>query len=156
MTRFAHLLLGIGFTLSAVAACAQNVTAATTAGAAGKGANPTGPSRLQMRCMAADLNHDGQVSLDEFHRDIVASWHNLVPSADGFVSLVQLKNVPGVGKVRLGRLAAADKDGDGRLSFKEVVEKRMAYFDAADTDRNDALSLNECVKHERLLSNSRP
>ena len=105
--------------------------------------------RLRAICSAADLDHDGSVSLDEFHQDIVRSWHHLAPDATGYVSLADLAQVPRMGKGRLQRLAASDKDGDGKLSFKEVVEARMAYFEAADTDQNDALSIDECVAYER-------
>lgn len=108
-----------------------------------------GSGRLEAICSSADLNHDGSVSLDEFHQDIVQSWHSLSPDATGYVQLQDLAQVPGIGKGRLRRLASADKDGDGKLSFKEVVESRMAYFDAADTDHNDLLSINECVSYER-------
>ncbi|MBV7454141.1 hypothetical protein KW843_06640 [Acidovorax sp. sif1233] len=113
-------------------------------------------NRLQAICSSADLNHDGSVSLDEFHQDIVRSWHSLGPDADGYVPLSGLANVPRMGKGRLKRLAATDKDGDGRLSFKEVVETRMAYFEAADTDQNDELSLQECVAYERQRRSSKP
>lgn len=123
--------------------------AATATGRAhGHGARPAG-QRLQAICSAADLNHDGAVSLDEFHQDIVQSWHSLGPDATGHVSLADLAQVPRMGKGRMKRLAASDKDGDGRLSFKEVVETRMAYFEAADTDQNDQLSIDECVAYER-------
>lgn len=105
--------------------------------------------RLLAICSAADLNHDASVSLDEFHQDIVQSWHNLGPDASGYVSLSGLGQIPHMGKGRLKRLTAADKDGDGKLSFKEVVEARMAYFEAADADQNDELSLQECIAYER-------
>lgn len=122
--------------------------AAATGHAHRQGARPAG-QRLQAICSAADLNHDGAVSLNEFHQDIVQSWHSLGPDATGHVSLADLAQVPRMGKGRLKRLAASDKDGDGRLSFKEVVETRMAYFEAADTDQNDQLSIDECVAYER-------
>jgi Ca2+-binding EF-hand superfamily protein len=112
--------------------------------------------RLQAICSSADLNHDGSVSLDEFHENIVQSWHNISPDGTGYVQLADLAKVPGMGKGRLKRLAAIDKDGDGKLSFKEVVETRMAYFDAADADKNDQLSINECVAHERQRRSSKP
>ena len=105
---------------------------------------------------AADLNHDGGMSLEEFHQDIVQSWHNLSPDATGHVQLADLAQVPHMGKGRLKRLAAIDRDGDGKLSFKEVVETRMAYFDAADADQNDQLSIQECVAHERQRRSSKP
>jgi len=117
--------------------------------AAHKPAASTLAHRLQAICSAADLNHDGSVSLDEFHQDIVQGWHSLGPDAEGYVHLSQLNQLPRIGKGQLRRLAAADKDGDGKLSFKEVVQARMAYFEAADVDQNDALSLQECMAYER-------
>ena len=59
--------------------------------------------RLQAICSAADLNHDGNVSLDEFHQDIVQSWHSLGPDAQGYVHLAQLGQVPRIGKGALRR-----------------------------------------------------
>ncbi|WP_255593368.1 EF-hand domain-containing protein [Acidovorax sp. sic0104] len=123
--------------------------AAAAPGDAHKPAAKSRGQRLQAICSAADLNHDGTVSLDEFHQDIVQSWHSLGPDAAGYVNLAQLAQVPRIGKGRLKRLAASDKDGDGKLSFKEVVETRMAYFEAADTNQNDELSIQECVTYER-------
>jgi Ca2+-binding EF-hand superfamily protein len=111
--------------------------------------------RLQGICAAADRDHDGNVSLDEFHQDIVQSWHSLGPDASGHVVLAELAQVPGMGKGRTRRLAAADKDGDGKLSFKEVVETRMAYFEAADADSNDLLSVPECVAYEKQRRKSK-
>ena len=105
--------------------------------------------RLQAICSAADLNHDGNVSLDEFHQDIVQSWHSLGPDAQGYVHLAQLSQVPRIGKGALRRLAAADKDADGKLSFSEVVQARMAFFEAADGNQDDLLSLEECIAYER-------
>lgn len=122
---------------------------AAAASAGHKAAARTPDQRLQAICSAADLNHDGNVSLDEFHQDIVQSWHSLAPDTTGHVSIASLAQVPHMGKGRLQRLAASDKDGDGKLSFKEVVESRMAYFEAADTDQNDQLSIQECVAYER-------
>ena len=110
---------------------------------------PTLTHRLQAICSAADLNHDGNVSLDEFHQDIVQGWHSLGSDAEGYVHLAQLSQLPRIGKGQLRRLAAADKDGDGKLSFTEVVQARMAYFEAADVDQNDLLSLQECMAYER-------
>ena len=42
-----------------------------------------------------------------------------------------------------------DKDADGKLSFSEVVQARMAYFEAADGNQDDLLSLQECIAYER-------
>lgn len=162
--------------LLCAAACslllAAPAMAQTTTGGAPAAATPAKPAaaaqqhrpagkrsldeRLQVRCAAADMDHDGNVSLDEFHQDIVQSWHSLGPDASGHVVLAELAQVPGMGKGRTRRLAAADKDGDGKLSFKEVVEARMAYFDAADADNNDLLSVPECVAFEKKRRASKP
>lgn len=137
----------------AVCAADAPVTSPTTPARPAK-AGPKPPARpladrLQAICSSADLNHDGQVSLDEFHQDIVQSWHSLGPDAQGYVHLSQMGQVPRIGKGALRRLAAADKDADGKLSFSEVVQARMAYFEAADGNQDDALSLQECIAYER-------
>lgn len=166
--RTTHLLCivavagGLGFSLPAAAQAPGAAVSSPTSPAsaapvkAQKSARKPLAERLQAICSSADLNHDGSVSLDEFHQDIVQSWHNLSPDATGYVQLADLAQVPRMGKGRLKRLAAIDKDGDGKLSFKEVVETRMAYFDAADADQNDQLSIQECVAHERQRRGSKP
>lgn len=135
-------------------AAAKPATAAPHAHKKGTGRSPG--DRLQAICTAADLDHDGNVSLDEFHQDIVQSWHSLGPDASGYVNLAELAQVPRMGKGRIKRLTATDKDGDGKLSFKEVVEARMAYFEAADADNNDLLSVPECVAFEKKRRAAKP
>ncbi|EJE50067.1 hypothetical protein PMI14_05353 [Acidovorax sp. CF316] len=163
MNRAIPLLCAAVCTLSlSTAAIAQTAdTPAAAKPAAAPHAHKKGPGRaagdrLQAICTAADLDHDGNVSLDEFHQDIVQSWHSLGPDASGHVVLLELAQVPRMGKGRIKRLAAADKDGDGKLSFKEVVETRMAYFEAADADNNDLLSVQECVAFEKKRRAARP
>ncbi len=162
--RFVPLLCAVACSLTfATAATAQTAEAPAAAKPATaapqahkKGAGRSPGDRLQAICTAADLDHDGNVSLDEFHQDIVQSWHSLGPDASGHVVLLELAQVPRMGKGRIKRLAAADKDGDGKLSFKEVVEARMAYFEAADADNNDLLSVQECVAFEKKRRASKP
>ena len=146
------LLLATAATAQTADAPAAKPTAAAHPHKKGPGHTPG--NRLQAICTAADLDHDGNVSLDEFHQDIVQSWHSLGPDASGHVVLLELAQVPRMGKGRIKRLAATDKDGDGKLSFKEVVETRMAYFEAADADGNDLLSVQECVAYERQRRSS--
>ncbi len=144
--------LVLATTTHAANAADTSISSPTTPPRPAKAHKPVAPTlthRLQAICSAADLNHDGNVSLDEFHQDIVQSWHSLGPDAEGYVHLSQLGQLPRIGKGQLRRLAAADKDGDGKLSFKEVVQARMAYFEAADVDQNDMLSLQECMAYER-------
>jgi hypothetical protein len=129
---------------AAAASAAPPGSGATARAGAGSGA--------EQACRAADHNHDGYIGLDEYHRDIARSWAALGPDATGYVKLEDLAAIPGLRRSVLERLRRADTDGDGRLSFKEVVTARMAQFDAADLDRDDRLSMKECVDHERKLS----
>lgn len=136
--NFKKLLMGAALSLLGLA----TATAAPSTPAA---------DRLKVACMAADMNHDGSVSLEEFHHDIVKSWRALLPGSNGLVSLKELGQVPGMSRRHLARLQKADMDKDDKLSFKEVVEARMAYFDAADINKNDAIALQECIDRERQL-----
>lgn len=121
---------------------------------AAQAAAPTGQAgkRLQAACMAADFNHDGMVSLEEFHQDVLSSWRALHPDPTGYVAIAELSTVPGMRRGMIERLKRADSDGDARLSFKEVATARMAYFDAADSNNDDSLALQECIDHQRKMS----
>ena len=106
----------------------------------------------------ADRNADGWVDLDEYRRDIVAAWHALDLDGDGWITAEEVRAVPaGRAHRSLERLMRrADADGDGRLSFAEVVRHRMARFDAADRDRDDRLSLDEMLASEAERRAARP
>lgn len=119
--------------------------------ALGVQAAPVVSDRLKAACLAADFNHDGFVSLDEFHQDVLTSWRGLHPDASGYVVIADLASIPGMGRGMMERLKRADADADGKLSFKEVVVARMAYFEAADTQVDERLSMQECVDHQRKL-----
>ncbi len=128
--------------------------AAAFLASAAQAATPMAPAakKRQATCMAADFNHDGVVSLDEFHQDVLNSWRALQPDASGYVVIAELNTVPGMGRGMIERLKRADADGDARLSFKEVVAARMAYFEAADGNNDDSLTLQECVDYQRKLT----
>ncbi len=131
--KLLHTLLLSGLALSAQAA-------------------PNASETLKAACMAADFNHDGYVSLDELHQDLVNGWRALPADAEGYVLIADLAAIPGMGRGMVERLKSADTDRDGRLSFKEVVVARMAYFEAADTNNDDQLSMQECIDHQRKMA----
>lgn len=110
----------------------------------------TQPSVSRQLFLGADVNKDGFVDLGEFHKDIVRGFHALDHSRDGYISADEIRAVPDKARVELllKALKLSDKDGDGRLSFKEVVERRMAYFDAADADKDGRLSMAEVVAYD--------
>lgn len=111
------------------------------------------PSLSRQVFSDADLDRDGVVSLDEFHKDIVRSFHALDFDRDGYITQGEVRSLPDPDLVKqmMRMLRRADKDNDGRLSFREVVEARMSYFDQADTNRDDRLSLDEALNFDRQL-----
>jgi len=110
----------------------------------------TQPSVSRQIFLAADLNKDGYVDLDEFHKDVVRSFHALDHSRDGYITADEIRAIPDKTRVDLllKAMKLSDRDRDGRLSFKEVVERRMGYFDTADTDKDERLSMAEVVAYD--------
>ncbi|MEJ6006907.1 EF-hand domain-containing protein [Paucibacter sp. AS339] len=108
------------------------------------------PSAARQAFAAADQNNDGVVSLDEFHKDIVKSWHVLDLDHNGEITLAELQAIPDRASVQamLRLLKRSDSDGDMKLSFKELVAARMAFFDEADADHDDRLTLAEALAFE--------
>lgn len=107
------------------------------------------PSATRVAFEAADLDHDGFISLAEFHKNALQAWHTLDTNRDGWIDLKELSVLPKVLRVSLlGSLKRADRDGDLKLSFKEVMNARMADFEAADTNQDDRLSLAEVLAFE--------
>lgn len=121
-----------------------------TAAASAQTAQPTVSKQI---FSDADADRDGYVDLNEFHRDIAASFVLLDHDRDGYITREEISSIPDKARVKLllRALNAADRDGDGRLSFKEVVTARMAYFDQADTNHDDRISLDEALAYDALL-----
>jgi hypothetical protein len=114
----------------------------------------TSPSAAKQAFAAADLNNDGVVSLDEFHKDIVKSWHALDLDHNGDIARAELESIPDRGAVRamLRLLQRSDSNSDQKLSFKELVEARMAFFDEADANHDDRLTLSEALEFDARRS----
>lgn len=104
------------------------------------------PEAVREAFKAADLDHDGFISLEEFHKNALQAWHALDRDGDGFISDAELAPLPRTLRASLlGSVQRSGAGGDGRLSFKDVMAARMADFDSADTDRDDRLSLDEVL-----------
>lgn len=98
----------------------------------------------------ADLNRDGEIDLAEFHKDIVNAFHALDLNRDGYIAISEIRSIPDRGRVDLllVMLRKRDTNRDSRLSFKEVVAARMAFFEAADRNNDDRLSLAEVIGYD--------
>lgn len=98
----------------------------------------------------ADSNRDGEVDLTEFHKDIVNAFHALDLNRDGYIAISEIRSIPDRGRVNLllVMLRKRDTNRDSRLSFKEVVAARMAFFEAADRNNDDRLSLAEVTGYD--------
>lgn len=115
------------------------------------------PSATRAAFDAADLDHDGFISLDEFHKNALQAWRALDRDGDGYITREELAPLPRTLRLSLlGSLRRADTDGDLRLSFKEVMAARMADFDAADANHDDRLSLAEVLAFEARQRPRRP
>lgn len=139
-----HLFPARAACLAALFAAANAVPAFADAEKPGL---PMAPSEARVAFAAADLDRDGFVSLDEFHQDVLRVWRALDHDNDGYASLKEMLAVVRNDREVAARLRLADKDGDGKLSFKEVVEARMAFFATADTDDDGRLSLREVLDY---------
>lgn len=98
----------------------------------------------------ADLNRDGEIDLTEFHKDIVNAFHALDLNRDGYITISEIRSIPDRARVELLLvvLRKRDTNRDSRLSFKEVVTARMAFFEAADRNNDDRLSLAEVTAYD--------
>jgi Ca2+-binding EF-hand superfamily protein len=120
------------------------------AGAAGAQTSPQpSASAARQAFEVADLDHDGYISLAEFQKDVLHSWRALDADGDGYISRDEVHLLPQHGPGLYRSLQRADRNGDGKLSFKEVVDARMDYFDHADTNADDLLSLAEVMAYRQ-------
>lgn len=113
------------------------------------------PSVSHQAFQGADLDGDGYIDLGEFQKDVVRSFHALDRDRDGYLDTGELR-IAHAGRRNVDRavqatLRAHDTDADNRLSFREVVVGRIAYFDEADTDRDDRLSLSEAHAYDERM-----
>jgi EF hand len=85
----------------------------------------------------SDLNDDGVIDREEYHRRMMDVMLLADADKDGVLSADELAAAdPDV-------FAAADADGDGMLSTEEFVDARFGDFDAADQDGSGTLSAAE-------------
>jgi len=85
----------------------------------------------------ADINADGGIDHREYHNRMIEVFYFADGNRDGYLVGIEI--------ARTGRQnpAAGDVDGDGRVSMREFIDEAFDRFDAADTDDDERLSLEE-------------
>jgi Ca2+-binding EF-hand superfamily protein len=90
---------------------------------------------------STDLDHDGEISREEFEQRMIHIFFFADVDKDGFVTVGQLLVFD-----QSLLFQNADLDGDARLSLSEFQAVRIENFRAADTDGSDTLSVEEIVE----------
>lgn len=88
----------------------------------------------------ADRDGNAVVDEAELMADAIAGFVALDANGDGAVEAAE------AGEAGLG---AADPNGDGRLTFEELAERKMAQMRAADVNGDGVLSLEEAVAFDQ-------
>jgi Ca2+-binding EF-hand superfamily protein len=81
-----------------------------------------------------DLNDDGAIDREEYHRRMMDTMLLADSSKDGMLSMDEVPDADPAA------FQAADRNGDGVLSAEEFTNSRFDDFDAADQDGDGTLS----------------
>ena len=81
-----------------------------------------------------DLNDDGVIDREEYHRRMMDTMFFADTNGDGVLTPDELPDADPAA------FQASDRDGDGRLSSEEFTQARFGDFEAADQDRSGTLS----------------
>lgn len=106
------------------------------AAASAQGARPL-ESDPDVAHKAADTNHDGVIDHEEYHHRMVEVFYFADVDRDGYLEEGEFEQT-GRKNPREG-----DDNADGKLSMREYLDDAFDRFDAADTDGNNLLSVQE-------------
>lgn len=119
-----------GWSLAAAALCLAAPFAAV----------PSAADSVKDHFTATDANRDGTVERNEYRRRMVDVFYLADDNKDGIVVIEELREQETVGP---DAFAAADKNGDGKLSMQEFIEYRMVDFQKADSNGDGKLTVEE-------------
>ena len=92
---------------------------------------------------AVDTNDDGIVDIDEFMAHYIAIANDLDTDDSDTLTMDELPD-----SIDPARFEMADRDGDGEISYPEVISERVYVFYSSDTNRDGVLSLDEVLAAE--------
>ncbi len=121
------------------------VAALAAAPAGAQTSQQPGPMDARAAFKAADLNGDGRLDREEFHRWLVERFYFLDAKRKGYLERVDIT------WVSVEDFRAADKNGDGKLSLQEYVSAYFVHFEAADRDKDGTLSLEEVLAYDEQM-----
>ena len=87
-----------------------------------------------------DLNADQMIDIGEFHARLVEVFYNADTNKSGFLEADELAKLPLPETV-----AQVDHNGDSKVTLREFVRIRFIQFNAADTNDDAELSLDEVI-----------
>src|SRR5919106_903682 len=88
----------------------------------------------QSNFATTDLNDDGVIDREEYHRRMMDTMYFADTNRDGMLSMDEVPDADPAA------FQAADRNGDGMLSSEEFENSRFDDFDAADQDGSGTLS----------------
>jgi Ca2+-binding EF-hand superfamily protein len=124
MRRFALLLMMLAFiSMNVVVAQGQQ------------------PLTRQQIIESADKNKDGRIGRVEFLERMKEAFFFIDVDKDGYVTIVEYQQR--IQRTDPKRLAAADRNKDGKISVDELLKIMSSDFDAADKNDDGVLDATE-------------
>ncbi len=96
------------------------------------------------RFRAHDTNGDGRIDREEFQQWMVDVFYHHDKSHKGYLVLADVQ-----GAMRPEAFKAANRKGDGKLTLPEFLNTVFQDFEAADVNKNGALTIEEFERYIR-------
>lgn len=88
----------------------------------------------------SDKNKDGRIDREEYHQRMTEVFFFIDADKDGNLTMTEIE---AAGKVDPERFMAVDRNGDQTLSLREYLNGLNNDFDAADSDKDGTLDMEE-------------
>jgi Ca2+-binding EF-hand superfamily protein len=88
----------------------------------------------------SDKNKDGRIDREEYHQRMTEVFFFIDADKDGNLTMTEIE---AAGKVDPERFMAVDRNGDQTLSLQEYLNALNNDFDAADSDKDGTLDMEE-------------